>query len=58
MSDVDTWVDTFFSGNPPEFIEEARTLQTCELLPDDDTWKLEKWVDNTRLIDDNKLLVF
>lgn len=59
MHDADTWVDTFFSGNPPKFVTGAEdSPKLRKFCPVDDKWNLAGLVDKTRLTDESKPQVF
>ncbi|OJJ43962.1 hypothetical protein ASPZODRAFT_153945 [Penicilliopsis zonata CBS 506.65] len=59
MHNTDTWANTFFSGDPPEFITEADdSPKLREFRPEDDRWRLGQVVDRTRLADATRIQVF
>ncbi|KAE8352651.1 hypothetical protein BDV28DRAFT_157718 [Aspergillus coremiiformis] len=60
MNEEVTWMNLFFSSNPPEFFKreitgEPKFLHFC---PEDENWKLGGLVDRSRIAKENNIQVF
>ncbi|KAE8404445.1 hypothetical protein BDV37DRAFT_247413, partial [Aspergillus pseudonomiae] len=58
MEEEDSWINFFFSGNPPEFVNEIKADQQFRpFCSRDDAWKLRGLADKTRPIDETRIQV-
>ncbi|KAB8239897.1 hypothetical protein BDV35DRAFT_375160 [Aspergillus flavus] len=58
MNEKDSWVNLFFSDNPPEFIDDIKSDQQFQhFCPPYEDWKLRGHVDKKRLVDEKNIQV-